>query len=153
MNWGSVEGVPKDPHRAMARGSPGWKYDSQRTADVSFWRKWTFVHESIQGDICKRPCVDSPLCFSIHFMLNIRYPRHAGELQTAEGRHHLDLSIMSVSTYSHLSIIGTHNLLDGLNVIIADSNPSRAAQMPTGLQRQILNHDARQHHQLRVDFV
>lgn len=60
----------------------------------------------------------------------------------------------AVSTHSAKSSTScTHNLLNRLDVIKAHPYPPRPPEMPTRLQRQILDHDAREHDELRVDLV
>lgn len=93
------------------------------------------------------------LRFSINLMFYVFHSRHSGELQTAEGCHSLNLSIPSARTNNQPSVLCTYNLLNGLNVIIADPNPPRSSEMPPSLERQVLDHDAREHDELGVYLV
>lgn len=47
----------------------------------------------------------------------------------------------------------THALLDGFDIIVADADPTSPSEVPACLARQILDHDAAQDDELRVDAV
>ena len=47
----------------------------------------------------------------------------------------------------------TYTLLNGLDIIRAYAYPPRAAQMPSSLTLEVLDHNARKHHELRIDSV
>lgn len=44
-------------------------------------------------------------------------------------------------------------MLDGLDIIVADADPTSPSEVPACLARQILDHDAAQDDELRVDAV
>ena len=88
-------------------------------------------------------------------MLNISYPRHLVEADLCECCDELYLYIgISERIVWHKNLRGsTYALLHQLHIFLTDAHPSRPPKMPPSLLLQILDHDAREHHHLRVNGV
>jgi hypothetical protein len=94
-------------------------------------------------------------------MLDILNPWNPRELQATKRSHFLDLCpVINVSSRTPFQVNPdvkrrekTYTLLHRLHVLERNSNPPCPPQMPPGLPREILHHDAAEDDELRVDGV